>query len=351
MSDSLSQRMWKLAGRPCPDIDPEPMPQPCCICGHPCEQGGPADDVVPKTESGRHHFASPWSEWACAGCAYVSKGRWKDQFRLWSVVYCEDGGLADHYTSVYEQWGDEVSYDVRLQPLVEQAEDRVQLTCKGDLREAMRLMCDPPDCAWAVSVADSGKKQVMRYAEVNHGSPWRVRFEDTDVACDAATWTDITWHAASLKLDGWSERDILTGETRQSKLYKMRDKIDGWLLHSEALGEHHHSRALELALFCMTRDTTDDIHRHAAGVRRRRDRPDIDTSRRRPDPVAAELHQGRGHQAAQALDVGAESAQDRGGEGQRLPPDGQRDVRPASDQGCDMEAPIQGDLFGGSVAG
>jgi len=345
MNNSASQILWSEAGRPEPkkDLEAVETDDPCLICGYRCESMYRTKDAIPRTETGHDHFVCHESEGVCAGCIWVSGGRWKDQFRLWSIVYCENGGLADHYSSVYEQYGDHVDYSVRVRDLVEGCDDRVQITCRGDLREAARLLMDPPACRWFVSIADSGKKQVIRHADVNRGDDYSVRFELQDVSFDSETAVKLYDVATKLKADGWSNQNILTGDPSTARAWKLSDKLPRYHGLINKIRYHLKSPQLELVLFTLTEETLDDIrqttNRNCGGGapdgRSRAIRSPADGD----DPA-------RPDSADEALGLGAEGASSRRGEGSDLRADVERSLRHATDEGTgDPEKTGQGSLF------
>jgi hypothetical protein len=301
------------------------------------------DEVIPRTETEQEHFAYLKSEGVCAGCYFVSKGRYKDTFRLWSVVYCEDGGLADHYPSVYDQWGEDVSYSVRLKDTVQQCDDRIQITCRGDLSEAARLMMDPPDCKWFASIADSGQKQVLRHATVNIGDDYVVRYEMRDVHTDAETMRRLYYHASTLKSEGWSSEDILTGQPSQSKMYKMADKLPTFWHNIEKISDKIESKELELALFTLTEEVTSDIRQQA---KRLYEGPTPDAGGGQVHPAASILCPEGPDRSEEILGLGAESTSNRGGPGADVRKDAIGSLPTATDEGSgDTEEAKQKSLF------
>lgn len=330
--DSASQILWKEAGKPEPNKDVGTVESNfrCLTCGHDCKSMYPAKEAIPRTETGQDHFALHRSDVVCAGCWYVSKGRWKDQFRLWSIVYCEDGGLPDHYPSVYDQWGEDVGYDVRLQPLVENCDDRVQVTSRGDLSAAALIMMDPPKSKWFVSVAESGQKQVIRHAEVNVGDNYTVRFEVQDVDTDASTMRKLYRASTELKSDGWSNQDILTGQPSQSKMYKLKDKISRFHKIQEAIKKYQNTIQLELCLFSITEETIDDIGQAAA---RLYEGPALDAGGSTVHSQTSGMYTERSDRPEEILGLGTESNQSRRKKGGELREDAFSGISDTSDKG------------------
>jgi len=99
------QILWQEAGEPTSfvnDVQRFDNPHTCATCGGRIRAGLSLEDTFTGNEDGWPHFADMSSESVCRGCDFLSNGRWKDQFRLWSILWSESGGLPDHHPSVYE---------------------------------------------------------------------------------------------------------------------------------------------------------------------------------------------------------------------------------------------------------
>lgn len=253
------QIIWDLAGRPFVDHAVEQV-QTCLVCGAEAEWVLPSKKAIPRTDTDRDQFEAPWSEWVCAGCRWTSKGRPPNTMRLWSVLYRADGFgetpsfFADYMAEKLPGYREkERTLDVAA---LLDAGDALCLTNKADPRPIVRLLCDPPETApYFAAIADSGQIHVLRFARLNRGRRWTVRFERDDVECDASDFARVVWHAASLKAAGVRDDEIRTGTPSTHTL--MNVGMELWLTHMKPLAVWTTTAVLDLALFCCTKEHTD----------------------------------------------------------------------------------------------
>lgn len=327
------QILWYEAGEPIGYVDGiEGVPDDtrCATCGATIDRGISLADTFEGNEDGWPYFADSRSAWVCPGCVFVSKGRWKDQFRLWSVLYCEDGGLSDHHPSVYEAI-EEASYDVRLEPVVEHADDRIQITNRGKLDALLDLLLDPPECRWWAAIAESGKKKITRFTPVTAGDPWEVQFEYQTIQCTSIDFAEILYHVASMRALGVSAERIRSGQLDPS--YD-REHAERLRFHTRKLKKWRGHPRFELALFCCTEEYTHDAGRRAGRALIRRG---ATRSWRPPTAGNAQEREHRRHRAERLVEARAGGAGGRGGDGDEPPADGLEDGGQAGDRGADEE--------------
>ncbi|KMY23299.1 hypothetical protein ACU19_04810 [Actinobaculum suis] len=124
------------------------------------------------------------------------------------------------------------------------------LTSRGDTTPVIDTLLNPPATAWVVSIAVSGQKHVLPYAEINHGGYGVVRMENSDIPYLQGEWEFVFKHALALRRLGVPAADVGEGNPRY---LKTREELELWQNHNTALGPFLRSPLLDLALWTITK--------------------------------------------------------------------------------------------------
>lgn len=285
-----SHLLWEVAGQPpCPKKTRSCPDGTCCVCAEPCEQGVSVRDQFGAHFIDHNMLRDFSSGFVCVPCSWVMAGRGSAGFRLWSVVCRTDRELAASHEKAD-----------KLGP-------HIQLTTRGDLAEAVSLLLDPPESEWVLSVATSGQKHVLPYANTNRGRLWTVRMESVDVNADSDAFAHVLFHAASLRALGFTSEEILSGEPSVHRVSP--ESYPAWLKHSEAIRTARGGPLLDLALVCITKEKIDEF-RDAA--ERALARHGVDPALPRLPSVYDEIRKHRSDPAPRVVGAGKGSPGDRG---------------------------------------
>jgi hypothetical protein len=299
-----TQILHHLAGQPEPEKGSQrPMRgERCLVCGAHYHLGVKASDAIPKTDTDQAEYRAPWSEIVCSACAWASAGKPPDTFRMWTVLHRRDKPAGSHQAAAMEKMTTGAA--PRLEPFLECSS--VCLTNRGNTKPIVDLLLRPPASPWFVAIAISGQVHTARFAVVNRGRHWTVRIERASVAGDSNTFAELLYRSGTLKLAGFCDDDILTGEPSPNALYRAHQL---WYEHAEALQPYRHTGLLELALWCHTKESTSDNVDAALGAIAARD--DDERSDRHAAGLSV-IYPEREDRPEELLVLGAEGAQDRG---------------------------------------
>lgn len=235
---SASRLVWRLSGNPAPPGGYAEDVGVCVICG---ETGATVDTRKALGPNYTDHdlFVAPWSTRVCTACLWVCSGKPPSTLRMWSVVAAENAPANQEKCWLPTRPG-------------------LCLTNRANVRPVADTLLTPPPGEWLVCVAISGQKHVVPYGRVNTGpGAWLVRMENTTFAGDPAVWRVVLGAAARLRRAGHSADDILHGRYTVAAV-KTREAFDLYRAESTVLQPHVTSPLLELALWCLTKESTDD---------------------------------------------------------------------------------------------
>ena len=214
----------------------------CCMCGREAAYTASADKALGANFTDRTMFSSPDSAHVCWACTAICSGKPPRTFRQWTVV---------------------AAPGVKLAPSQEKAatwigqHDGLCLTSKANTSPIIDTLLDPPDSVWVVSIAESGQKHVLPYADINHGDSGVVRMETIDVAYDKPVFRHVFDHALALRRLGQSAEAITEGAP---KFIKTRADLKTWHTHTDALNPYRRAPILKLALWTITKGIIENAH-------------------------------------------------------------------------------------------
>lgn len=210
----------------------------CCICGQTEPVTGDADKSMGANFADRGHLRAPYSSRVCRACLWCASGKPPATLRMWSIVCAPGHTLAPSQPKAWLQ-----------------DTPGLCLTNRADTRPIIDTLADPPAGPWVVTVAISGQKHVVPYADVNHDpGPWRIRVEDHTVAATPDQWAEVFTSALHLRRLGVPADAIATGEPRfVVKGGVTRDLLARWADLSAPLKPYLGSPLLDLALWTITR--------------------------------------------------------------------------------------------------
>lgn len=219
-------------------------PSVCCVCGREEQMTAPADRALGANFTDRRMFTRPDSDRACAACVAVCSGKPPRTWRMWSVVATPGHELPPSQEKASAWIGQH---------------DSLCLTSRADTHPIIDTLLDPPDTEWVVSIAMSGQKHVLPYAQINSGTVGVIRMEATDVAYRTGDWRQVFSAALGLRRLGVPADDILHGTPRYlhtrdhlAQLTTLNRQLTGW----------HNTPLLSVALWTITKGITNDADRY-----------------------------------------------------------------------------------------
>ena len=209
----------------------------CCICAQPSIRTAPTDRALGANFSDRGHLRHHGSARVCAACLWCCSGRPPATLRMWSIVATPGRTAAPSQPKAWVQ------------------APGLCLTNRADTRPIIDMLANPPSGPWVVTVAISGQKHVVPYADVNHGSgSWRVRVEDHDVSSTPQEWAAVHGLALELRRLGVPADAVLSGDPQFAvKGGPTRDLLTRWAALAPRLQPYLGSPLLRLALWTITR--------------------------------------------------------------------------------------------------
>ncbi|KZS63114.1 hypothetical protein [Mycobacterium ostraviense] len=208
----------------------------CAVCGEHADTTAMMDRIAGKNFTDQYWLADPKSDRICTACGWVLTGRPPRTLRMWTIVAAPGRDLPPSNPKAWLQ-----------------GTPGLMLTSRGATRPVVDILTSPPiNDPWVVSVAISGQKHVLPFAEVNHGAGrWQVRMETTTVTSDPAEFAAVLSHARALRAAGHPADAVLALSPRP---VKTRDELDTWISHADPLAPYRGSPLLELALWGLTRE-------------------------------------------------------------------------------------------------
>lgn len=235
---SLSQHVWRATGAP-------PLPgqrdaAPCCVCGG---DGAPvvdADGQLSDSFSAHRDMASISSRGLCVACAHAMAGKPPATWRLWSVLWREDGVSESRAGAPWSGLG-------------------LTLTNRAQTRMLLTTLLHPPACAWGMALADSGQIHVMPLAPLNLAGvrAWHVRLERNNVRCAPDGFRMLVHACASLVAAGFTRTEVEALEPHSSSLVKYGAHV--WRQHAAVLRSVVRSPLMDLALFMVRKEEAADV--------------------------------------------------------------------------------------------
>lgn len=233
--------VWDLAGQPQrQSLTLQDVPGVCAMCGAEVEQSMATKDVLGGNFTDQYLLARPDSGRVCYACTWVCSGKPPDTVRMWTVLARPDTTLPPSH------------------PKAPISSDHVHLTARNDMRAVVQTLADPPDGPWLVSVAESGQKHHVPYAQINHSrGRWRVRMDALDVSATPAEFRQVFRHVLRLREAKFSAAEI---EAVAPKMLTAAT-LPVWREHGEPLTPWRGSALLHLACFLPNKEHMDDYLR------------------------------------------------------------------------------------------
>jgi hypothetical protein len=225
--------VWDLAGRPGPAKPLEDVPGWCAISGEWCERTADVTKSLGSNFTDRRCFARDDSTRVGPGALWALTGRGLQTLRMWTIIAGADSGPSHEKAWLGSRPG-------------------LTLLNRANPMPVHRLLSDPPETEWLLSVAVSGQKHVLPYAQVNSGRSWTVRMETTDITATSDQWAHVHTHTLALRRLGVPADAI---PQREPRYIKTSEALAQWREHDLALTGWHTSPLLDLALWTITKET------------------------------------------------------------------------------------------------
>lgn len=233
---SPAMLLWELAGRPVPKKPTKKTTEPCYICAETISEGVEKKKAFGGNFTDFDSAKSPQSDCVCVPCLWSMSGKPPDTLRMWSVLFREDG---------------KTSYTHEKAPITHPG---LAFMNKSDMREAINMLLNPPDCAWFLALSDSGKIHTTPFAEMNHGLAWTIRLERENISLNSTVFPDIFRTAGRLYMLGFSKAEILSGDCAVGKIAKQAENLPLIRELFWKLRIYTHSPILKLATFLLKKD-------------------------------------------------------------------------------------------------
>lgn len=228
--------IWQLAGSPAPSMPLAEQTALCAVCGIESPITGQVDKVLGANFGDRGHLKRETSR-ICPACAWCCSGRPPATLRMWSIIAAPGHDLGPSHPKAWLQDTPGLTLLNRATP--------------GPIAA---ILTSPPGGEWAVTVAYSGQKHVVPYADTNHGTGrWTIRVEDHHITSTPGEFARVHTHAMALRRLGVPGDSVRIGEPRNIKTV---DDLAAWRSHSAPLAPYLTSPLLDLALWCITKETT-----------------------------------------------------------------------------------------------
>lgn len=235
--------IWGLLGEPQPEGAASRLLKkheaPCKVCGTIQPVTAPAGKALGANFTDRSLYADPDSDRVCDCCLWACSGRGLHTIRMWSVA---------------------AAPGVSMPPSQEKAaawigqHEGITLTSRHDTTPILRLLLDPPDSPWAVSIAVSGQKHVMPYTGLNTGPTGMIRMETSDIPYRKETFTIVYQTALQLRRAGAGPDMIQDG---QPPRFDDMSQARRWQRLDHGITPYKGSPILDLALWTITKPIID----------------------------------------------------------------------------------------------
>lgn len=241
MSGAAAPLVYALAGAPVPvGWRPDQGAAVCAACGARSEATMPVARALGANFTDPSLWSRPHSTRVCAACTWCCAGRPPATIRGWSVVAAPGTRLAPCQPKAWS---------------ILHGRPGLCVTNRADPLPVARVLLDPPEGEWAVTVAVSGQKHTLPYTRTNRGAgQWTVRMETADVTADPARWRRVLRAAARLRAAGHGA-DAVRDAVPDLRAVKTRADLDAARPHLDVLAPCARSPLLDLALWCLTRST------------------------------------------------------------------------------------------------
>lgn len=231
--------IWELLGSPQPEgsglrllTSQEAV---CKVCGTTQKVTADAQKALGANFTDRNLYAKPDSTRVCACCLWACSGRGVRTIRMWSVVAAPGINLPESQDKASAWIGNH---------------DGVCLTSRHDTSPILRILLDPPETKWAVSIAVSGQKHVMPYTGLNQGCTGMIRMEASDIPYTKDAFTSAYYPALQLRRMGASADMIREGQPPRFDDIK---QAHAWKQLNNELTPWKGSPILDLALWTITK--------------------------------------------------------------------------------------------------
>ena len=210
----------------------------CCICGQVERETADADKSMGSNFTDRGHLRNHHSTRVCRACLWCASGKPPATLRMWSIVCTPGHALPPSQPKAWLQ-----------------DTPGLCLTNRANTWPIINTLADPPVDPWVVTIAVSGQKHVVPYAETNTGADrWLIRVEDHDVASTPAEWRTVFGPALALRRLGVPAEAIEAGEPRfVIKGGATSALLDQWRDLAAPLQPYLGSTLLSLALWTITK--------------------------------------------------------------------------------------------------
>lgn len=285
MSDTASQMVWRLAGRPSveggDDVGVE-----CAMCGRDAQITFAARKALGTNYTDHYEMARRDSDRVCDTCVWACSGKPPNTLRMWSVLARPDRPVPTSH------------------PKAPCGSEHLYLTARNDMRAIVNTLADPPDGVWLVSIAESGQKHHVPYAAVNTGrGQWCVRMDGLDVTATPADFRRVFSQVVALRHAGFAADEIETLAPIRHKFTP--DTLQLWRECAAVLRPWRAGALMHLCCFLPNKDHIDEYCRtYPTGSvgPRPADRVGIQTDQRDLG------RSGPGHARQNVLDSGTDSA-------------------------------------------
>jgi len=240
---AATRLVWELAGEPNVAaesvrrlLDDSEETATCLICGSITCWSADAGKALGANFTDHSYRRYPGSTRICEACLWCCSGKPPATLRMWSIIAAPGFRLPSSNPKAWIQ--DTLS---------------LYLFNRSTPELLAAILADPPDSEWVASVAISGQKHVLPYAEVNHGAgQWTVRVEDHNVTATPGQWATVHYAAVRLRRLGVPAESVMQGIPQY---IKTRDDLGTWRALNDTLTPWLGSPLLDLALWTITKET------------------------------------------------------------------------------------------------
>jgi hypothetical protein len=238
--------VWELAGKPTPaaaDLFGDNAGF-CAMCGSWEQRTAVTAKAIGGNFTDQYLIARPDSDRICEGCVWICSGKPPATVRMWTVIARPDRPAPPSAGKCVLPTGGFLQY-----------------TSRADMRWTVATLADPPDGPWLVSVAESGQKHHVPYAQINHGAGrWTVRMDQADIVASPSEFRAVFTHVVALRAAGFTSGEIEQGAPSIVRL-STGDGLAVWRRHGQPLEPFRRSPLLHLACFLPNKEHMDEYTR------------------------------------------------------------------------------------------